>query len=163
MAQVEPRRLAETQGHQQRQRTPGAESSSRPSHSYPRIWREILFLYCFTESHCLVLRFLDGCRKKKRHASSFLTTQELIRSKECLLQVSQRESYPDVISLLSRQQPLPLKHPLITLQPVLEDGMLRVRGRAGQANFSQSRIHPTILSSNSPITKLLVHQAHLQA
>lgn len=109
-----------------------------------------------------MLRFIDHCRKKK-HSSAFLSTQELIRAKDCLLQLSQRESYPDVVELLSKGKPLPLKHQLISLQPILKDGMLRVKGRAGQANFSQSRLHPVILSPTSHITKLLVHQAHLQA
>lgn len=81
-----------------------------------------------------VLWFLDGCRRKK-HSSTFLTTQELIRSHQQLLHISQLESYPEVLPLLANGKPLPPKHPLITVQPVLEEGMLRVKGRAGNAVF----------------------------
>lgn len=62
-----------------------------------------------------------------------------------------------------------LKHPrksmkrlgaLRRLDPILEDGLLKVGGRIQNAPIRYAAMHPILLPSKHPVTKLLIQQRH---
>ena len=71
----------------------------------------------------------------------------------------QRQEFKLEIKAIENSQPVPISSVVITLNPVLQGGMLTVGGRL---QFSPTDInkHPIILPSNNHVTDLIVRQTH---
>ena len=67
--------------------------------------------------------------KQRTPVAGYLTTEELHPAERTLLKLSQKRTYPEVLSRLKTHK-LPVKHPYSGLAPFLgNDGLLRVEGR----------------------------------
>ncbi|XP_037295821.1 uncharacterized protein LOC119189653 [Manduca sexta] len=79
------------------------------------------------------------------------------------MQQAQRESFGEELQQLKSSQPVQRTSRLFKLDPVLEDGVLRVRGRIGAATVPDDAKRPVILDGRHPVTKLIVLQEHCAA
>lgn len=76
-----------------------------------------------------------------------------------LVKLAQRDAFKDEIQKL-RQGKLPNSHPLFQLDPVLQDGVLRVGGRLKKAFLPLDTKHPAILPRDGVVTRLIVDYCH---
>ncbi|XP_037298672.1 uncharacterized protein LOC119190571 [Manduca sexta] len=106
-----------------------------------------------------VLAFADIARRKTPH----LEVGHLKRAELILMQQAQRESFGEELQRLKSSQPVQRTSRLFKLDPVLEDGVLRVRGRIGAATVPDDAKRPVILDGRHPVTKLIVLQEHCAA
>ena len=89
--------------------------------------------------------------KQRTPVAGYLTTEELDSAERTLLKLSQKRTYPEVLSHLKTHK-LPVKHPYSGLAPFLgKDGLLRVGGRLGRSCLPEHTKHPVILSIKSHI------------
>ncbi|XP_037302603.1 uncharacterized protein LOC119192992 [Manduca sexta] len=106
-----------------------------------------------------VLAFADIARRKTLH----LEVGHLKRAELLLMQQAQRESFGEELQRLKSSQPVQRTSRLFKLDPVIEDGVLRVRGRIGAAAVPDDAKRPVILDGRHPVTKLIVLQEHCAA
>lgn len=76
-----------------------------------------------------------------------------------LVKLAQRNAFNEEIQSLSNGK-LPHGHPLFQLDPVLQDGVLRVGGRLKNASLPLDVKHPIILPKHSVITRLILDHCH---
>ncbi|XP_049881167.1 uncharacterized protein LOC126377477 [Pectinophora gossypiella] len=106
-----------------------------------------------------VLAFIDMCRKKTKN----LEVEHLERAERALLQRAQRESFGAEIERIQAGRSIPKTSRLYKLDPELQDGILRVRGRIGAATVPEHMKRPIILDGRHHLTKLLVLREHCAA
>ncbi|XP_073964433.1 uncharacterized protein [Choristoneura fumiferana] len=70
---------------------------------------------------------------------------------------------PDFLRLPEDQWPQETKSSLFHLDPVLEDGLLRLRGRINAAPVPDATKRPVILNGRHPFVSLLIEKAHRDA
>ena len=68
--------------------------------------------------------------KKHRTNLKYLTLSDIEKSKLVLFRIAQIESYPQEYTLLSEGKYLPKNSSLIPLNPILQDNLIYVGGRA---------------------------------
>lgn len=107
-----------------------------------------------------VLRYIHNCKNPKNKQVNSLTAQELNNSLMKLIEIAQIQSYPTDYKLLSNNKPLPRSSNLLSLNPFLTNGIMRVGGRLGQSNFSYVKKHPIILPRHHRLTELIVVDFH---
>jgi hypothetical protein len=77
-----------------------------------------------------VPRFINNCRKSREERThGELTADEVRSTEEKIIQKAQYESYPDEIEALKQNRNLPKKSSILTLTPILMDGLLSSDGR----------------------------------
>ncbi|XP_033228509.1 uncharacterized protein LOC117180229 [Belonocnema kinseyi] len=85
-------------------------------------------------------RFSNNCKPKENKLSGHLRSFELAESKIALAKLSQRNSFPEEIKMLSRMTPI-TKGKLASLNPFLDDrGILKVGGSMLVLNYFFSSI-----------------------
>ena len=77
-----------------------------------------------------------------------------------IIRLVQRELFSDAINALSSDTAIPKSNNLYSLDPVLQDGLWRVRTRLQNSNLPKAHILPIILPRNSLVTSLIVAHAH---
>ena len=109
-----------------------------------------------------IQRFLNRTRMKQRTpVAGYLTAEELDSAERTLLKLSQKTTYPEMLSHLKTHK-LPVKHPYSGLAPFLgKDGLLRVGGRLGRSCLPEHTKHPVILSIKSHIVQLMIQHTHI--
>ncbi|XP_039658089.1 uncharacterized protein LOC120560045 [Perca fluviatilis] len=90
------------------------------------------------------------------------TTEELAVAKRLILETVQRETYPDEYAALQSKREVSKSSPILTLDPYISDGLLRVGGRLRHASLESETKNPIILPKNSHVTKLLVQYYHTE-
>ncbi|XP_011860044.1 PREDICTED: uncharacterized protein LOC105557407 [Vollenhovia emeryi] len=93
-----------------------------------------------------------------------LTPAEIDQSRNTWVRLVQQEWFSNEVRHVSRGEPLPKSNPLVRLTPFLDgEGLLRVGGRLQNAVMDAETKHPLILPRRSPLTTLIVDDAHLRA
>ncbi|XP_014673952.1 PREDICTED: uncharacterized protein LOC106814171 [Priapulus caudatus] len=77
-----------------------------------------------------------------------------------ILRYVQQQAFAGEISTLERGRGVKLSSHIKKLDPVLENGMLRVGGRLNKANMPAERRNPIILPKNSHVSDILLRQIH---
>lgn len=131
------------------------------SESFPiSNWSKIVRLKRVT-AYCL--RFLSNCRKAKVDREiGFLSVAELNASMSVLVKISQRESFPTELEILTNKKvlkPSQLRNLNSFLSP---DGTLLVGGRLDYSSYCYEKRHPALLHSNHHLSKLIVEAEHLR-
>ena len=92
----------------------------------------------------------------------YVTQEELNRALMYLLRDVQKEKYAKEIRLLEKPEKLPPSHPLLSVDPFLDQmGMLRVRGRVDAAlDLPYEQRHPLILPDKNPVVRKLIQHVH---
>ncbi|XP_059047784.1 uncharacterized protein LOC131843186 [Achroia grisella] len=110
-----------------------------------------------------VLRFIERARCQQNTTRvDTLSFEEMKRSMNLIIKSYQAYQFLEDISNLNKKQLVSTKSSLGNLNPFMDtDGILRVGGRLNNSILSYTAKHPIILGSNSRLTELIIHQAHL--
>ncbi|XP_044755112.1 uncharacterized protein LOC123314064 [Coccinella septempunctata] len=106
-----------------------------------------------------VLAFVDICRRRAIN----LEHRHIERAEKELIRRVQEDSFQDEVERIRSGRTIPKASRLYRLDPVMEDGILRVRGRIGASAAPSDTKRPVILDGRHPITKLLVLREHCSA
>lgn len=90
------------------------------------------------------------------------TPDERLKAELTIVKFVQHETFPDAISTLRKSENLPRTNSLKPLEPVLQDGILRVGGRLSRAALPSLYKHPIILPKDSHITLFILSHAHME-
>lgn len=90
------------------------------------------------------------------------TPDERLKPELTIVKFVQHETFPDAISTLCKSENLPRTNSLKPLEPVLQDGILRVGGRLTRTALPSLYKHPIILPKDSHITLLILSHAHIE-
>jgi len=108
-------------------------------------------------------RFINNARTKPddRNRSNELTVEELKAAELHLIKSAQQECFYDEIEALTNHKPLPKKSSILTLTPILMDGVLRANTRLRYSeNLPDDVKYPIILPKGHAVTKLIVKYHH---
>uniref|UniRef100_A0A8D9FGG8 Integrase catalytic domain-containing protein n=1 Tax=Cacopsylla melanoneura TaxID=428564 RepID=A0A8D9FGG8_9HEMI len=92
-----------------------------------------------------------------RNLDKSLSVEELNNATRCLIRTTQNHHYASEIATLTEGN---LPSSLRQLTPFLENGLLRVGGRLGQAPIPYDSRHPILLPSKSHLAVLIVRHYH---
>ena len=79
---------------------------------------------------------------------------------ELLIREAQISQFSDIISLLEKEKPLPEDHPLASLSPIIQNGLIRVGGRLDRSRLPFDRKHPLLVPRNHPVAKAIISHFH---
>ena len=107
---------------------------------------------------------LDGKMKPCRNDAHCISLNDLIRAEEAIIMFCQRQRYPDEIAKLEKSagKGLSRKSTIYRLDPVLEDGVLRVGGRLRRAAMPEEAKRPTILPKDLHVSTFIIQDIHQQ-
>ncbi|XP_076852605.1 uncharacterized protein LOC143506910 [Brachyhypopomus gauderio] len=92
-----------------------------------------------------------------------LSMQDLVDAEITLICHSQREMYPEELASLQGQNSQVKKSsPLYRLDPVLQDGVIRVGGRLNKSAMPEESRFPTVLHKDHHLAKLILTHVHRQ-
>ena len=115
--------------------------------------------YCF--------RFIKNCQVPSNERNlGFLTALELNHALMFWVKEVQEDVFSAELKALRKSVPLPAKSKILSLNPVLHDGLLKVGGRLRHANIPESQRRPILLLNDHCLTKLIltdIHVSHLHA
>lgn len=92
--------------------------------------------------------------------SSIVTVEERRKACELVISLVQRQAFLQDIKTLQKGNSLPCSSPLSCLDPILDEGLLRVGGRLTKATLSRELKHLVILPKESHITRLILSHYH---
>ena len=78
---------------------------------------------------------------EERENFRFLTAAEIDQSRIILLRQAQLESFPNEYNLMSFSKPIPSTSKLIGLNPIFDEGLIKVGGRIRHANIRKESKH----------------------
>lgn len=90
------------------------------------------------------------------------TPEELAAARRLIIETVQRDLFPEEHAALQAKREIPNSSPLVTLDPYVSDGLLRVGGRLKNCSLDSDVKHPVIIPKNSHVAKLLVAHYHMQ-
>jgi hypothetical protein len=106
-----------------------------------------------------ILRFLDNLRAADKTLGE-LTASELHASRNYLLQMVQRDSFPAKYKALRHDRPLPTSSKIVRFRPLYEHNFTRLGGRLQFADLSYTEKHPILLDGSHHFTQLLKRHTH---
>ncbi|XP_075158007.1 uncharacterized protein LOC142231277 [Haematobia irritans] len=115
---------------------------------------------------CYVYRFIHNTSSKYvscNHPTRSLSTQEVLKVKNCLIMLAQKKFFPKEYQALSQKRDVPKTSSILNLNPFLDsNGLIRSLGRLVYSpSLDYDEKHPIILSYHSYFTKLLVQFTHV--
>jgi len=103
------------------------------------------------------------CRKRNCKQSpnlKLLTYNEISESTNLLIKYSQVQCYPLEYRALNSSKEINLTSPLITLNPIFQNELIKVGGRINLAKISIESKNQIIVPKNHPIAELLINHIH---
>lgn len=88
------------------------------------------------------------------------TVDERHKAELFIIKIVQRVFFTDAVNTLESHSVLPKSNSLYPLDPILQDGVLRVGTRLRKARLSDTYVYPIILPRKGYVTKLLIFHAH---
>ncbi|XP_041954032.1 uncharacterized protein LOC121713480 isoform X1 [Alosa sapidissima] len=99
----------------------------------------------------------------KDNIKEAITVNDLIMAEKAILSYVQKQSFPDEINMLQEGASNVKKSSSIyKLDPVLDNGILRVGGRLRRTAMPEERKHPAILAKNHHVSTLILRHVHAQ-
>ncbi|XP_035986796.1 uncharacterized protein LOC118560149 [Fundulus heteroclitus] len=99
---------------------------------------------------------------KNSMGNQSVSLEELTQAETAILSFCQKERFPDEFAaLISRNLEIPRSSLIYKLDPVLQDGLLRVGGRLIEAAIPENIKHPIILAKDQHISYLILRHFHL--
>ena len=92
-----------------------------------------------------------------------LTTEELQNAESIWLKEIQQETYEEELSQLQTADEVGRQCSLYSLNPIVDQGLLKVRGRLQEADLKQEEKHPIIIPPDHKYTQLLIIDHHQRA
>lgn len=107
-----------------------------------------------------VLRFINNLKKQSN--KSPLHISELNNSLHILVKNAQIESFPLEYKLLKSNKPLPQSSNILSLNPFMQNEIIRVGGRLVFSPYCHDKKHPIILHHKHSLTKLILQTEHIK-
>ncbi|XP_043471319.1 uncharacterized protein LOC122504323 [Leptopilina heterotoma] len=107
------------------------------------------------------LRFAHNAKGKDKQIDE-LTKDELNLSLNRIVRLTQKRDFSKEISALSREEEIDSKSPIKSLNPFLDEGIIRVGGRLEHSNLKPEQKHPILLPRNHHVTTLIVREEHVK-
>ncbi|XP_067279227.1 uncharacterized protein [Pseudorasbora parva] len=104
----------------------------------------------------------NGCEEHVgwHRCDKLRTSQEYSLACNAIFRATQQESFPMEYAALSERKALPKNSPLLKLDPVLKEGLIRIGGRLENSPLSSIERNPLVLPKHNHISSLLVHHYH---
>ena len=99
---------------------------------------------------------------KKGYRSTCFSVEDLDKAELHIIKFCQQEKYKEEIAALRKGQNEKRSSSLYRLNPMLQDGVLRVGGRLSRAAMPENNSRPVILSRDFHIADLVLQQIHLE-
>lgn len=90
-----------------------------------------------------------------------LSLEDIEHAELSLIRYSQGQAFPEEFKSLQRSNNVRRSSPLYKLDPVVQDGVLRVGGRLNQSAMPETAKHPAILDKRQHITSLILKDIHI--
>ncbi|KAL7834870.1 hypothetical protein SRHO_G00291170 [Serrasalmus rhombeus] len=97
---------------------------------------------------------------KNEFRGSNLTVEDLKVAELEIIRFSQQQKFSEEISALRKGDRLKKGSHIYKLNPILQDGILRVGGRLYKSTMPEEVKHPAILHKNSHVTDLILREIH---
>ncbi|XP_036346881.1 uncharacterized protein LOC118756189 [Rhagoletis pomonella] len=107
-----------------------------------------------------LLRFCNNARGKSQRLTGFLSTEEIQRGMHCIVRIVQLETFAAEIKEIRASKSVPHKSKLSNLSPIMQDDILRIRGRLRHSKLPFNRRCPIILPNGHFITELVIKHSH---
>nr|CAI5848724.1 unnamed protein product [Callosobruchus analis] len=108
-----------------------------------------------------ILRFSYNCKANKtKRKTGFLQPVELDYASKLAIKIVQMESFSAEYKCLLDNKGIPNKSKILSLNPFLHDGLLRVGGRLKNSNIPFTSKHQIILPNSHVLTKLILRNEH---
>ena len=107
--------------------------------------------------------FLFVCQSLLCHyspSSKGVSASEIANSKLCLIYLIQAAYFKSEFQQLARTGKLTSKNPLLSLNPLIQNHLLRVGGRLSHSLLEEDAKHPLILPAKCHFTTLIISDAH---
>ncbi|XP_055366070.1 uncharacterized protein LOC129604298 [Betta splendens] len=101
-----------------------------------------------------------GC--KLEHQSELVTVEERKEAAKVVIKLVQQDTFSQELRLLRKGNSLPRSSPLVRLDPILDDGLIRVGGRLKASSLDLELKHPVVLPKDSHVTRLILSHYHNQ-
>lgn len=110
-----------------------------------------------------VIRFANNAKKNAIRSSGPLTAEEYLTAESHWIRHEQRQHLTEEMDcpVEGGKMFIPKKSKLFGLNPFIQDGILRGKGRLEKSNLPYDSINPIILSAESRLTYLIVRSAHI--
>ncbi|XP_018407213.1 PREDICTED: uncharacterized protein LOC108783203 [Cyphomyrmex costatus] len=112
---------------------------------------------CRVVAYCL--RFL---RRPAGITTHFVSHEETTAALQLMCKVVQQHSFPEEYKALSSNKSLSTSSGILTLNPFLDDGLIKVGGRLRHSNLTQDARHPVLLPKNHELSRRIITQAHVK-
>ncbi|XP_045445582.1 uncharacterized protein LOC123653632 [Melitaea cinxia] len=109
----------------------------------------------------MVRLFIERLKEKQRDIP--LQVTHIKDAEARWIRQSQKESFGDELNRLKTKQPLRKNSKLTKLDPEIEDGILKARGRIGASTVTTHSNRPVILDGGHSFTRLLIDNGHRNA
>lgn len=114
-----------------------------------------------------------ACRNTVEPVKKFgrLTVEELDQAKNAILRHVQRTAFPEELKVLSTSEHAKSPNKIFLrktgisirqLNPVLDEGLIRVGGRLVNASISDKSKHLIIIPSKHPVTDMIIRYHHAE-
>lgn len=101
-------------------------------------------------------------KKFKATEKKSLTLDDLVVAESEIIKFSQRQQFGEEIKVLEKGKELSRSSQLFKLDPILQDGTLRVGGRLNKSAMPENSKHPAIISKHSSVATLILRDIHGQ-
>ncbi|KYN07165.1 hypothetical protein ALC62_01874, partial [Cyphomyrmex costatus] len=113
---------------------------------------------CRVVAYCL--RFL---RRPAGITTHFVSHEETTAALQLMCRIVQQHSFPEEYKALSSNKSLNTSSGILTLNPFLDDGLIKVGGRLKHSNITQDARHPVLLPKNHELSRRIITQAHVRS
>ena len=93
--------------------------------------------------------------------SGNLSSAEKDAALNCILKLTQTTAFSKEIETLSKNQEIDRKSKIMSLNPFLDQGILKVGGRLAHSDLIYEQKHPILLPRNSNITDMIIREQHV--
>ncbi|KAG1936405.1 hypothetical protein F2P79_018737 [Pimephales promelas] len=97
---------------------------------------------------------------KAKTASGLLSIEELRKAEMEIIKFCQRRRFPGEFNSLRKGESVKRTSHIYKLNPILEDGVLRVGGRLSRAAMPEEAKHPAILAKDLHISNIILQHIH---
>ena len=104
-----------------------------------------------------VIVFVDTLKGNGKRST---TMEDLEKAKLLLYQQHQQETFGDTYNQIRTKQQVENKDKLQQLSPLLDNGIIRARGRLRNSPLPDATKHPIILNAKDPIVRMMIESAH---
>ena len=91
---------------------------------------------------------------------SRLSVEDIGKAEESLVSYVQQQSFRDELNSLQKNIPVKRNSRIYKLDPILQNGLLRVGGRLSKSAMPEEAKHPAILPKDNHMSKILLHHTH---